>query len=762
MKPLTFQPTGMLLLCLLTSFSISAQSYQPDTLKISGKALYTGSEVIVRWAPLDFETWQWGAEHGYRLERRTVKDNGVALNIGDQLQSIVVLDSLLLPLPEAQWESMADTNAMAGVAAGLLYGDSLEIVNYDSLSFTDMINLTAERENRFGFSLFAADNSLPVAKSMGLGYEDSTVSSGKEYVYTISINNADSLTVVKKAIVVIATSGSNTFPAPVELKAMPGDRTVVLSWSKTGLDDIYTSYCVEKSSDGGSTFQPAHDLPLVFSSSLTANAENAHFYDSLAANGVTYVYRVKGKSPFGIMGPYSDTVHVKGVPSPLGTNPVILKVTDAVTDGDLKITWDFPSNLESKITGFDIYRSKNLDSTFVKINPNMLGVSIREFTDTEPYPVNYYKIKSEDENGYELASNVLLGQPKDTIPPAPPSGLSGVCDKNGVVTLTWAKNAEADLMGYRVFMSNNPDSLFQQVTGSWVTDTTFKYTINLMTLTERVYFALKALDLRQNASLLSPSCTVVRPDIIPPAPPNITNVQAEPGKVHFNWALSSSGDVVSYEFQRKPNGRPGWEVLLSFYPGNAVRSFTDSTASVRNWWDYRLLAVDDAGLVSSSKVIKAKPVDNGVRDSIQNFSGQLTGAGTDAARVLLEWDYFKDPDLEGFQIFRGIDTNSIRSYQFITAVQAGQMAATYGSSLTFAFVDYDLDFRQVTVQNTYTSSSTVSNSGGNPSQGVYVAPINPNVPVNPQSGVTLTYQVMAKFVDGAFSPLSQPVIIQIQ
>ncbi len=227
-------------------------------------------------------------------------------------------------------------------------------------------------------------------------------------------------------------------------------------------------------------------------------------------------------------------------------------------------------------------------------------------------------------------------------------------------------------------------------------------------------------------------------------------------------ALSSSGNVVSYEFQRKPNGRPGWEVLLSFSPGNAVRNFTDSTASVRNWWDYRLLAVDDAGLVSSSKVIKAKPVDNGVRDSIQNFSGQLTGAGTDAARVLLEWDYFKDPDLEGFQIFRGIDTNSIRSYQFITAVQAGQMAATYGSSLSFAFVDYDLDFRQVTVQNTYISSTTVSNSGGNPSQGVYVSPINPNVPVNPQSGVTLTYQVMAKFVDGAFSPLSQPVIIQIQ
>jgi hypothetical protein len=67
MKPLTVQRTGILLLCLLTSFSISAQSYQPDTLKISGKALYTGSEVIVRWAPLDFETWQWGATHGYRL-----------------------------------------------------------------------------------------------------------------------------------------------------------------------------------------------------------------------------------------------------------------------------------------------------------------------------------------------------------------------------------------------------------------------------------------------------------------------------------------------------------------------------------------------------------------------------------------------------------------------------------------------------------------------------------------------------------------------
>ncbi len=37
------------------------------------------------------------------------------------------------------------------------------------------------------------------------------------------------------------------------------------------------------------------------------------------------------------------------------------------------------------------------------------------------------------------------------MPPAVPSGLKAVVDSNGVVTLTWNKNSERDLMGYKIY-----------------------------------------------------------------------------------------------------------------------------------------------------------------------------------------------------------------------------------------------------------------------------------------------------------------------
>ncbi len=764
MKPLPLRLTGIVSCLLAFQFIAIAQSYMPDSLIIHAKAFYdvTRNTVVIRWVPADYETWKWGNEHGYRLERRTVKKGGGELPVGEQLNSKVVLAEALFPLSESEWEPMSENDEMAGVAAGLIHGDSLEIINYDSLSFTDVANLNAERENRYGFSLFAADNSLPVAIGMGLGFEDNTVDENNEYFYSIEFSGeplAPEIVLKKGKVSILIEHDTPPLPPPANLEVMPGDKTVVLTWDKKELDEHYTSYCVEKSEDGGASFQPAHDLPLVFSTSFDANPEFMQFYDSLEQNATLYVYRVKGKTPFGIMGPYSDTIQVYGIHSPLNANVVIKQVKDAPTDGHLKVTWDFPANMQSQISGFDICRAKTADGNFVKLNTNPLPVAAREFIDVNPEIVNYYKVQARDLNDYVLSSNAILGQPKDTIPPIAPTGLLGICDKSGRVTIRWAKNTEDDLMGYRVFMSNNPVADFAQVTGAYVTDTAFQYTINLNTLSDSIFFAVKALDFRQNTSALSASCTVIRPDIIPPAPPSITNVTAEPNKVHFTWAYSSSNDVVLYQFQRKVNGKPGWATILSFDPGSHILNFTDTTASYKSWWDYRLLAKDEADNVASSKVVKAKPVDNGIRDSVQNFTGQLLQIPH--SLVLLQWDYMKDPDLIGFQIYRGIDTSQMRSYKFLTVQQAksGWIDVGGNPGLQYGFVDNDLDF-QIPKQTIYTMANLGTNTGGNPSSGNNVYSINPNQTTLVNHHI-LHYQVMAKFANGASSPLTHVVVIQL-
>lgn len=759
--------TGIMACVLLTSLCAEAQNYEPDSLIVHAGAIYHNNDVYVRWVPFNYETWQWGLDHGYRLERQTLKSNGTELSMGDIIASKVVLDPMLMPIPEMDWEPMADTNDMAGVAAGMIYGDSLEVFNSNNAGFSDVINQNQERKSRFGFSLFAADNTFSVAEAMGIGYLDKSVDPDKEYLYTVEINNIPTNTISRRGAISIETNGNGALPIPANLQAIPRDSTVVLRWDSEELGRNYSSYCVEYSDDEGNTFKPAHDLPLIFGEKPGTSPTHAAFRDSLPSNGDLYVYRLRGKSAFGIMGPYSDTIHVVGRPDPLGENPAILNV-DELDEGILTINWIFPKELEDKINGFDIYRSDKANGEYTKINSGLLSTGKRVFEDDDPMAVNYYRVTATDENGYLLSSIAVLGQPNDEEAPIPPEGLSCSVNSKGLVTLTWTPNTEVDLMGYRVYMSTTSAGDFAQITNSWITDSTFQYYINLNTLSEYAYFAVKALDQRENTSDLSSYCTVERPDIIPPSAPNITNVVAAVGEVQFEWELSSSSDVVTYKFQRKPHGAPGWKDLLIFdAAANPPLTYTDDEASPSRYWDYRLTAIDDAGLVAHSKVVKAKPTDNGIRSEIKGFYGFLTNyLNPDPSQfVSLGWFYEKTPDLIGFEIYRAFGNNEKRSYEFLTIEEAESLQAQM-PGVDFGFADFDTEFDDIPVQSTYTTNNLsfqTQITGGTVTYNGNTATITPNqtnVPANPQNGVTIRYWVIAKFIDGATSPLSNEVMVQ--
>ena len=116
-----------------------------------------------------------------------------------------------------------------------------------------------------------------------------------------------------------------------------------------------------------------------------------------------------------------------------------------------------------------------------------------------------------------------LGTPRmvqmvDSIPPAPPVGLSAKADTSGMVLLTWLPNDELDLFGYRVFRANSLHEEFSQITAESVYANCFTDTISLKTLTKKVYYKILAVDQRQNWSAFSEVLEVGRPDVVPPAP----------------------------------------------------------------------------------------------------------------------------------------------------------------------------------------------------------------------------------------------------
>jgi len=755
---------GLGLFCLLwfcfSAGTVNAQT--PDSIKLKLIAEATGNFVILRWSPLDVTSWEWGIEHGYVLERITMSGPDGLFNNADKIASHTIISDPILPIPESEWESLAANDDMAGVAAGAVYGEGFMV---DTLSSSDLMsayNVNQEQENRFGFSLFAADQAFYIAEALGLGYLDQSVVAGYEYAYRITPKDAPTSTIVQNGTVLIDPGNVEALPAPTGIAAIPGDGTVSVSWTKEGTAEKYTSFIIERSSDNGATFQKVNENPVIFTTPANVQTDQLMFMDSLETNGELYIYRVKGVTPFGLEGPESDTIHVIGKPNPLPTRPSIQMINED-TEGIMTIRWDFPTSFESDIDGFDIYRAAKRQGAYEKINNAVLPVNQREHFDNDPLPTNYYMIKALDVNGYELESYASMGQLADETPPDPPVGLNGESSPDGVVKLYWTPNSEDDLLGYKVYVSNQDAGEFLQVTTSIVKDTVFFHPINIQTLSENIYFKVKALDFRENRSEFSQSVQVERPDIIPPSPPSVTQFEARMSGIDLTWIESSSDDVVKHQLQRKAMHEATWETLYdSSSGGTATTHFLDETASYKYMYQYRVLAIDEADLVGSSKIMNIQPLDNGIRPEIASIdagievitidldddtgspvltsstgatvditmiSGQIYGynintTGTQQqapaiGTVKVRWEYFEDAiecGLHSFQVYRSKNDEPMRAFKTIFP-DSGALSAS-GGFIMFGMLDAEV-----------------------------------------QNDNTYHYQVMAKYIDGAYSPMSDEVSV---
>jgi hypothetical protein len=255
---------------------------------------------------------------------------------------------------------------------------------------------------------------------------------------------------------------------------------------------------------------------------------------------------------------------------------------------------------------------------------------------------------------------------------------------------------------------------------------------------------------------------VTRPDIVPPSAPLITTVNPTTTGVHFGWELSSSDDVVQYEFQRQKQGTPGWSNILSFTPATAVKTFTDNTANKRHWYRYRLVAIDEANNQGGSKAVQAKPINDGLRDPINGFMHVPTAS---MASVSLTWTYPNDVDLLGFQIYRGFDSTTLNAYRYFPVPPPNnslEMVMTQeGNGFRYAFLDLDMDFK-IPVQTNFVffnnsniiPNKAVPNPTASATTSSFVVP-NPGIPSGGLlQGTKIYYWVIAQFVDGSTSPLA--------
>ena len=186
------------------------------------------------------------------------------------------------------------------------------------------------------------------------------------------------------------------------------------------------------------------------------------------------------------------------------------------------------------------------------------------------------------------------GPPPDLTPPAKPAKPTATSlDKSVRITLS-PENSEDDLDSYSLQRKKSTDSSWSTVkTGI----TSWPVTDSGLTNGTAYNYRVIASDTHGNDSTPSDAVTVTPADATPPAKPATPTATAGNGAVTLGLApLNTDADLQSYTLQRKKSADAAWASVKS---GIITWPVTDSGLDNGTGYDYRVLAVDNAGNAST-------------------------------------------------------------------------------------------------------------------------------------------------------------------
>jgi hypothetical protein len=577
---------GTFIILLLASMAAGHTFAQTENNKIVTLASVKKDSIILRWVPASIPVWQMGNKYGYIVERYTISKGGNFIPDG-LAKGTLLTPQPLKPVSNEAFEKLSQTDDRASVVQEAIYGNTIEPPKDD---FNGFMKSYGEVETRFGFALFMCDLSPATAKAAGLQFTDRNIAPDERYAYSVSLVKVPEGMTVPPSVIVVDADKMTKLPKIGDVKIIFLDKTAKLQWPVDLHKGIYTAYMLEKNTDG-TNYASVSDLPLV----TVSEKENPTFFvytDSLKENGVQTWYRVKGVNPFGETGPASDPVSGKGVPD----FSVYVAIDTAVVIENKKITvkWRVTEAKPGLVKGINIAKANKPDGPFQNLNAKPLLPNTRTFTDTKPFISNYYKVTLLGTQNRKSVSFQYLVQTEDNDPPAAPQMLAGKVDSSGIVTLAWMANTEPDLAGYRVYRGNSPKEEFVRRGRNLVPVNRYTDTINLNTLTQKVYYKVLAVDKHYNNSAFSQMVELSRPDTIPPSPGIMKLLLVDNTTVTLTLESSPSNDVDSYKLFRKAED-DFEKIEVVSWKGTLPAEYKDIVPSHASVYDYTLETIDKNG-----------------------------------------------------------------------------------------------------------------------------------------------------------------------
>ncbi|WP_165073867.1 fibronectin type III domain-containing protein [Paludisphaera rhizosphaerae] len=367
--------------------------------------------------------------------------------------------------------------------------------------------------------------------------------------------------------------------APTNLSATPASATQVdLTWTDNSSDE--QSFVVERSSDGGATWQVA---------SVGAD-QNTYAATGLTA-GVTYLFRVYASNESGD----SAFSNVVSITTPVYPSRPTLNTATALSDSSIALSW---TDVAGE-TGYRIERSTNSGSTWTTAGTADAGATT--FTDSGLLEAIFYtyRVVATNKAGDSQPSGTKVVA---TLPSAP-INLSATVISGDRIDLTWAPHSTlADL--YYVEQLINGTTWTQVGTALGATRTSYSAS-GPFDASTTYYFRVRAYRYVGGYSAYSA--------IVSPTTP------AYPSRPTLNTATALSDSSIALSWTDVA-GETGYRIERVNYRFDSIwttagtadagaTTFTDSGLLEANSYTYRVVATNTAGdsQASLTKVAATQP-----------------------------------------------------------------------------------------------------------------------------------------------------------
>ncbi len=640
--------------------------------------------IVIRWAPTTIDLWTKLKKSGYKVTREETTTQNKDGRIITSFDSYKVLADSIKPWSLQEIEAnITPEDSMSMIAAQAIFGTSFG--SKASPQNLDFVSREKERQMRFGIALLMADRSSQAADLQGLRYVDTNIEKGKTYVYYVQAINSERQYEGSTSLI----NDRNVNKRVNSFGIVPKNGINILFWPKFA--NKFSGYWIDRSQDGGKTWVSLSKSPIVFIEQNNVQDDDLVMYDLDNKKKVTdpdafyyylysdsiktdldLTYRIRGLSPFSDMTEPEivSTNYIDRTPPPI---PQLVFNEVDEKSGIASIEWNMGYEKDEMLDllGFTIWESIHPDSSYIQIS-DFLPKETRSFT-SEPLLKNrshYFIIQAKDENGNKISSFPIYMHYQDHESPAPPlDPIYTVDDSTGVVTLRWKANKELDMAGYRIYFSNSLTNEFTQLTSEPISRNIYYDTIQLITLTEFIYYKFQAVDKSTNRSEFSEILRVKRPDLVAPIAPLMDYPEITAEAIKLKWRTSSSTDVVQQIlYRRLADAGQDWSVLFEM-SNTKIDFFIDSTAKVEQLYEYTIRALDSVGHYSGFAFpAKGRRWFNGTGMEISNVTAVFDSK---KRKVNLKWEYVSPnhevlKDIEYvFYIYRSIGDLELVRYKMI-------------------------------------------------------------------------------------------------